>query len=56
LEQLGSQLAAPEIVPEAQILDRIDELVPLGTNFTDTDDAGWSPKVLSPKLHGRHYR
>jgi hypothetical protein len=36
-------LAAPEIVLEAQILDRIDELVPPGTNFTAAG-SGWSPR------------
>jgi aryl-alcohol dehydrogenase-like predicted oxidoreductase len=56
MEQLESQLAAPEIVLEAKVLDRIDELVPPGTNFTAAD-AGWSPRVLSKaKLRRRHYR
>jgi aryl-alcohol dehydrogenase-like predicted oxidoreductase len=56
MEQLESQLGAPEIVLEADVLDRIDELVAPGTNFTAAD-AGWSPRVLSKaKLRRRHYR
>ena len=56
MEQLESQLAAPEIVLDAEVLDRIDELVPPGTNFTEAD-AGWSPRVLSKaKLRRRRSR
>jgi aryl-alcohol dehydrogenase-like predicted oxidoreductase len=56
MEQLESQLAAPEIVLDADVLDHIDELVPPGTNFTEAD-AGWSPRVLSKaKLRRRHSR
>jgi len=56
MEQLESQLGAPEIVLDQGVLDRIDELVPPGTNF-NAADAGWSPRVLAKaKLRRRHYR
>jgi aryl-alcohol dehydrogenase-like predicted oxidoreductase len=56
MEQLESQLTAPEIRLEAAILDRIDELVPPGTNV-NAEDAGWAPRVLSmPKLRRRSRR
>jgi aryl-alcohol dehydrogenase-like predicted oxidoreductase len=51
MEQLESQLSAPTIRLEASVLDRIDELVPPGTNV-NPEDAGWSPKVLT-RAHRR---
>src|SRR5665213_2688347 len=46
MEQLESQLSAPELRLETAVLDRIDEIVPPGTNV-NVDDAGWSPSVLA---------
>ena len=45
MEQLESQLSAPTVQLEPAILDRIDEIVPPGTNV-NPEDAGWSPTVL----------
>ena len=56
MEQLESQLSSPSIVLDAAVLDRIDELVPPGTNL-NTDDAGWSPRSIEKaKLRRRHAR
>jgi hypothetical protein len=56
MEQLESQLSAPDIRLDAAVLDRIDEIVPPGTNLNPSD-AGWSPSVLdSPRKRRRHYR
>jgi len=51
MEQLESQLSAPELRLEPAILDRIDEIVPPGTNVNG-EDAGWSPSVLT-RAHRR---
>ncbi len=51
MEQLESQLGAPEVVLDGGVLDRIDEIVPPGTNF-DTSDAGWQ----APSLTDRNLR
>jgi aryl-alcohol dehydrogenase-like predicted oxidoreductase len=45
MEQLESQLSAPDIRLESAVLDRIDEIVPPGTNV-NPEDAGWVPSVL----------
>lgn len=45
MEQLESQLTAPDIRLDSSVLDRIDELVAPGTNI-NTDDSGWTPSVL----------
>jgi aryl-alcohol dehydrogenase-like predicted oxidoreductase len=42
MEHLESQLAALDVQLSPQVLDRIDEIVPPGTNL-NTADAGWSP-------------
>src|SRR5581483_2276875 len=53
LEQLESQLGAVDVRLDAALLDRIDEIVPPGTNFT-TADAGWTPPaVADPSLRRR---
>ncbi|MGO8874023.1 MAG: aldo/keto reductase [Acidimicrobiales bacterium] len=46
MEQLESQLGAPDVRLEASVLDRIDELVPPGTNV-NPEDAGWTPPALT---------
>ena len=46
MEQLESQIGAPEVRLETAVLDRIDEIVPPGTNV-NLEDAGWSPSVLA---------
>jgi aryl-alcohol dehydrogenase-like predicted oxidoreductase len=45
MEQLESQLSAPTVRLDPAILDRIDELVPPGTNVNPAD-AGWTPAPL----------
>jgi aryl-alcohol dehydrogenase-like predicted oxidoreductase len=45
MEQLESQLSAPQIRLESALLDRLDEINPPGTNV-NPEDAGWSPPSL----------
>jgi aryl-alcohol dehydrogenase-like predicted oxidoreductase len=45
MEQLESQLGAPDVRLEPAVLDRIDELVAPGTNVIP-DDAGWKHPAL----------
>jgi len=53
LEQLEGQLGATGVVLEDEVLDRIDELVPPGSNV-DPEDAGWKPPAIeSPGLRRR---
>jgi aryl-alcohol dehydrogenase-like predicted oxidoreductase len=53
MEQLESQLDAPEVHLDAGLLDRIDEIVPPGTNLNPAD-AGWQPPALAtPSLRRR---
>ena len=46
MEQLESQLAAPDVRLEPSVLDRIDQIVPPGTNV-NPEDAGWKPPSLA---------
>jgi aryl-alcohol dehydrogenase-like predicted oxidoreductase len=46
MEQLESQLSAPDISLEPAVLDRIDEIVTPGSNV-NSEDAGWQPSVLT---------
>jgi aryl-alcohol dehydrogenase-like predicted oxidoreductase len=46
MEQLESQLGAAEVTLSTDVLDRIDEIVPPGTNLNATD-AGWQNPALS---------
>ncbi len=48
MEQLESQLDAPEVHLDAGLLDRIDEIVPPGTNLNPAD-AGWQPPALATR-------
>jgi aryl-alcohol dehydrogenase-like predicted oxidoreductase len=45
MEQLESQLPALDVSLDDELLDRIDEIVPPGTNFNPAD-AGWTPPAL----------
>ncbi len=45
MDQLTGQLAAPEVHLGDDVLDRIDEIVPPGTNLNPAD-AGWQPPHL----------
>jgi aryl-alcohol dehydrogenase-like predicted oxidoreductase len=46
MEQLESQLSALEVQLDDELLERIDEIVPPGTNFNPAD-AGWTPPALA---------
>jgi aryl-alcohol dehydrogenase-like predicted oxidoreductase len=46
MEQLTSQLGAADVVLSDDVLDRIDAIVPPGTNFTWAD-AGYSPPMVA---------
>jgi hypothetical protein len=46
MEQLESQLPALETTLSADLLDRIDEIVPPGVNV-NPNDRGWDPPWLA---------
>ncbi len=53
MEQLETQLGAAELRLDTATLDRIDEIVPPGTNL-NAADAGWTPPALAdPSLRRR---
>jgi len=56
MDQLDSQLAAPDLALPDEILDQIDEIVPPGTNLHPSD-AGWQhPALTTPDLRRRYAR
>ena len=52
MEQLESQLTATDVQLSDAVLDRIDEIVPPGTNINPTD-AGWQNPALQPAARRR---
>jgi aryl-alcohol dehydrogenase-like predicted oxidoreductase len=52
MEHLESQLAAADAVLPPDVLDRIDEIVPPGTNLNPAD-AGWQSPALEPAARRR---
>ena len=46
MEQLEGQLAAADVELDDALLDRIDEIVPPGTNINPAD-GGWTPPALA---------
>ena len=53
MEQLESQLGSVDVPLDDALLDRIDAIVPPGTNFSHAD-AGWTPPALAdPALRRR---
>jgi aryl-alcohol dehydrogenase-like predicted oxidoreductase len=52
LEQLESQLGAADVVLDAAVLDRIDEIVAPGTTLNPSD-AGWTNPALAPAARRR---
>jgi aryl-alcohol dehydrogenase-like predicted oxidoreductase len=52
MEQLESQLGADEVQLPDEVLDRIDEIVPPGTNLNPRD-AGWENPALAPEARRR---
>jgi aryl-alcohol dehydrogenase-like predicted oxidoreductase len=51
-EHLESQLTAADVTLSADVLDRIDEIVPPGVNVNPTD-GGWSNPALEPAARRR---
>jgi aryl-alcohol dehydrogenase-like predicted oxidoreductase len=49
MEQFTSQLGAADVTLKADVLDRVDEIVPPGQNFTWAD-AGWTPPMVANAL------
>jgi len=55
MDQLQGQLGAADVTLDAGVLDRIDKLVPPGTNLNEAD-AGWTPPALAdPSLRRRRF-
>jgi aryl-alcohol dehydrogenase-like predicted oxidoreductase len=52
MEHLESQLAAADVVLTADVLDRIDEIVPPGVNLNPAD-GGWQSPALQPDARRR---
>jgi hypothetical protein len=48
----GSQLPAADVVLEEALLDRLDEIVPPGTNLNPAD-GGWANPALRPTARRR---
>jgi aryl-alcohol dehydrogenase-like predicted oxidoreductase len=55
MEQLESQLTAPDVRLEPAVLDRIDAIVAPGTNV-NPEDAGWAPAALTDSRLRRRSR
>jgi aryl-alcohol dehydrogenase-like predicted oxidoreductase len=54
MEHLESQLGAADVVLTPDILDKIDEIVPPGTNLNPSADRGYQPPALAdPALRRR---
>jgi aryl-alcohol dehydrogenase-like predicted oxidoreductase len=53
MEHLESQLPAADVVLDEALLDRIDELVPPGTNLNPAADSGWTEPGLDPAARRR---
>ncbi|HSS10722.1 MAG TPA: aldo/keto reductase [Acidimicrobiales bacterium] len=54
MEQLESQLGAADVVLDDKVLDRIDQIVPPGTNLNPAD-AGWQPPSLASAWRRRRH-
>jgi aryl-alcohol dehydrogenase-like predicted oxidoreductase len=52
MEQLESQLPVLDVSLDDELLDRIDEIVPPGTNFNPAD-SGWTPPALADTARRR---
>ena len=52
MEHLESQLPAADVVLDKALLDRIDELVPPGSNL-NAGDGGWTEPALEPSARRR---
>jgi aryl-alcohol dehydrogenase-like predicted oxidoreductase len=56
MEQLTSQLGAADVRLDGDVLDRIDEIVPPGHNFSWTDAGYTPPMVAEPRVRRRGAR
>jgi len=56
MEQLTSQLGAADLRLDGDLLDRIDEIVPPGHNFSWTDAGYTPPMVAEPRNRRRGAR
>ena len=54
MEHLESQLAAADVILSSGVLDKIDEIVPPGTNLNPTDRGYEPPDLSDPSLRRRH--
>jgi aryl-alcohol dehydrogenase-like predicted oxidoreductase len=54
MEHLESQLGAADIILTADVLDKIDEIVPPGTNLNPSDRGYEPPALVDPSLRRRH--
>src|SRR5436309_5506877 len=52
MDHLESQVSAADVKLSQDVLDRIDEIVPPGTNFA-AGDAGWTPPAVAQKWRRR---
>ena len=52
MEHLEGQLGAADVELSDDVLDRIDEIVPPGTNV-NPEDAGWQNPALEPTARRR---
>jgi aryl-alcohol dehydrogenase-like predicted oxidoreductase len=52
MDHLESQLGAADVTLSADVLDRIDEIVPPGTTINPAD-AGWQNPALAPAARRR---
>ena len=56
MEQLETQLSAPDVRLDSSVLDRIDEIVPPGITV-NREDAGWTPpSLVDSRLRRRHHQ
>ncbi|HWT23663.1 MAG TPA: aldo/keto reductase [Solirubrobacteraceae bacterium] len=53
MQHLESQLPAADVVLDAAVLDRIDEIVPPGTTLNPAADSGWREPALEPAARRR---
>jgi aryl-alcohol dehydrogenase-like predicted oxidoreductase len=53
MEHLDAQLAAADVILEPAVLDRIDEIVPPGTNLNPSDRGYETPALTTPSLRRR---
>jgi aryl-alcohol dehydrogenase-like predicted oxidoreductase len=53
MEHLDSQLAAADVVLTSDVLDKIDEIVPPGTNLNPPDRGYEPPALAEPALRRR---